>query len=65
MFSKLFGQKEVPAFNGNLEITPKPDGFRWIKVFDLELSNMEGLPTYTLRHQLTIGSEIGNDGVRS
>lgn len=60
MFSKLFGQKEVPAFNGNLEITPKPDGFRWIKVFDLELSNMEGLPTYTLRHQLTIGSEIGN-----
>jgi hypothetical protein len=33
---------------------------RYLKIFEIELSNMEGAPVYDLKHQLTIGSEIGN-----
>jgi hypothetical protein len=32
----------------------------FIKVFELELSNMEDCPVYELKHQLSFGSEIGN-----
>jgi len=34
--------------------------FNYVKVFGLELSNMEERPVYTLKHQLSIGSEIGD-----
>lgn len=37
-----------------------PEKGRWLKVYDLELANMEGNPAYALKHQLSFGSEIGN-----
>lgn len=59
VIGKLFGSKKVPTNGGNQD-----DAFlggpKVIKVFELELSNMEGPPAYSLTHQLTIGSEIGN-----
>lgn len=60
LFKKLFGRKDVPTKDGKDELTEKVDGTRWVKKFVLELSNMEGVPTYILTHQLSIGSEIGN-----
>lgn len=37
-----------------------PKEIKYSKVFELELSNMEGTPVYSLTHQLSVGSEIGN-----
>ncbi len=60
MFKKLFGGPKVPPNNGDTNPMLKVDTGRWVKVFELELSNMEDTPTYQLTHQLSIGSEIGN-----
>lgn len=59
MFGKLFGSKKVPQNEGSLEPS-RLNRLQIIKVFELELTNMEGSPAYSLSHQLTIGSEIGN-----
>lgn len=59
MLGKLFGSKKVPTNEGNPGLS-QPGESKIIKVFELELSNMEGSPSYSLTHQLTIGSEIGN-----
>ena len=60
MFKKLFGPKEVPTNDGKTASSGKVSDVRWVKKFVLELSNMEGSPSYGLTHQLTIGSEVGN-----
>ncbi len=60
MFKKLFGRKETPTIDGKSASSSKVDGVRWVKKFVLELTNMEGSPTYNLTHQLTVGSEVGN-----
>jgi hypothetical protein len=60
VFKKLFGGKKAPIIEGKSSISTKVDGVRWVKKFILELSNMEGSPTYNLSHQLTVGSEVGN-----
>ena len=36
------------------------DKLRIVKVFELELTNMEETPVYGITHQLTVGREIGN-----
>lgn len=59
MLGKLFKRKSVPNNDGNrdpLEV----EKLQYNKVFELELSNMEDSPVYSLKHQLSIGSEIGN-----
>ena len=62
MLSKLFKWKKKPQKVG--EITPIiPEPVRrptYVKKYELELSNMEGAPTYPLSNQLSVGSEIGN-----
>lgn len=60
MFKKLFGRKETPTNAGNKAVLAKVDGIRWVRGYVLQLSNMEGTPSYKLTHQLTIGSEVGN-----
>jgi pSer/pThr/pTyr-binding forkhead associated (FHA) protein len=60
VFKKLFGRKEVPTKDGKSASSSKVDGVRWVKKFVLQLTNMEGSPTYNLTHQLTVGSEMGN-----
>jgi pSer/pThr/pTyr-binding forkhead associated (FHA) protein len=60
VFKKLFGRKEVPTNEGKSTSSSKVDGVRWVKKFVLQLTNMEGSPTYNLTHQLTVGSEVGN-----
>lgn len=60
MFKKLFGRKSVPTNSGELSDDPVLPRHKWVKVFEIELSNMEGAPVYGLTHQLSIGSEIGN-----
>lgn len=60
MFKKLLSRWSTPKNDGIKEISPKLDRFRLEKVFQLQLSNMEGTPKYDLTHQLSIGSEIGN-----
>lgn len=60
MLGKLFKRKTVPNNDGGREsATPVPK-LHYTKVFELELSNMEGSPVYALTHQLSIGREIGN-----
>jgi hypothetical protein len=59
VFGKLFNFKKVPKNEGNLEASDAPV-MRVVKLFEIELTNMEGSPSYALTHQLTIGSEIGN-----
>ena len=60
VFKKLFGRKEAPTNEGKTASSGKVSDVRWVKKFVLELSNMEGAPSYGLTHQLTIGSEVGN-----
>lgn len=58
MLGKLFKGKSVPSNGGN---TPDNlEKLQYVKIFELELSNMEDSPVYPLSHQLSIGSEIGN-----
>ncbi len=59
MFGKLFSFKKVPTNNGN-NLDENDLDHDNVKVFEIELTNMEGSPSYVLTHQLTIGSEIGN-----
>jgi pSer/pThr/pTyr-binding forkhead associated (FHA) protein len=59
VLGKWFKKKSVPANDGNLDPLGL-DKIHFGKVFDVELSNMEDTPVYSLTHQLTIGSEIGN-----
>lgn len=59
MFGKWLKRDSVPSNAGNLK-SQDIEKLQYVKVFDLELSNMEDAPTYTLKHQLSIGSEIGN-----
>lgn len=59
MLSKWFKRKSVPNNDGNSGSTPL-DKHQYIKVYELVLSNMEDSPVYELKHQLSIGSEIGN-----
>ena len=58
MFRNLFKRKAAPTNEGTKAQNLPRTSF--IKNFYLELSNMEGMPSYFLKHQLTIGSEIGN-----
>ncbi len=58
MLSKWFKRKSVPSNDG--DSPSKLEKHQYIKVFELELSNMEDSPVYELRNQLSIGSEIGN-----
>jgi hypothetical protein len=60
VLKKIFGRQAVPTDKGNSASSPKFDKVQWVKTFELELSNMEGAPRYKLKHQLTIGSEVGN-----
>ncbi|MFL5786243.1 MAG: FHA domain-containing protein [Bacteriovoracaceae bacterium] len=58
MFKKLLAMMKSPKKQGeNLRET---GGQRWVKTYEVILSNMEGSPSYPLTHQLAIGSEIGN-----
>lgn len=59
MLSKWFKRKSVPSNDGNGR-SGDISKHQFIKVYELELSNMEDAPVYELRHQLSIGSEIGN-----
>lgn len=59
MLGKLFKRKSVPKNDGN-PASGIIEKQQYVKVFELELSNMEDTPVYALKHQLTIGSEIGN-----
>lgn len=54
------GLEKAPTIEGKSALSSKVKESRWVKKFVLELSNMEGGPSYTLSHQLTIGSEVGN-----
>lgn len=58
MIKNLFGQKKVPTPSGT--VVPKVDHSRWVKTFEVKLTNMQDAPTYQLTHQLSVGSEIGN-----
>lgn len=59
MLSKWFKRKSVPNNDGNS--SPSELGkLHFVKIFDLELSNMEDTPVYPLTNQLSVGSEIGN-----
>lgn len=58
MFKKLLAKLRSPKKSG--ENGPVVGGQRWVKTYDVILSNMEGSPSYPLSHQLTIGKEIGN-----
>lgn len=64
MLGKLFKRKSVPENDGEKQETELPAGevkkFNYVKVFGLELSNMEETPVYTLKSQLSVGSEIGD-----
>lgn len=59
MFGNLFKRKSVPKNDGNSGPSDI-EKQQYIKVYELELSNMEDAPVYALKHQLSIGSEIGN-----
>ncbi len=59
MLSKWFKRKSVPKNDGDSGISGM-EKHKYVKVFELELSNMEDTPVYTLTHQLSVGSEIGN-----
>lgn len=58
MFKKLLAKLRSPKKQGGE--APEVGSQRWVKTYDVILSNMEGSPSYPLSHQLTIGSEIGN-----
>lgn len=60
VFKKLFGRKDVPTNEGKKGLSSEGLGVKWTKKFALELTNMEGSPSYQLSHQLTVGSEVGN-----
>lgn len=59
MLGKLFKRKSVPNNDGKREPVEVAK-LHFAKVFELELSNMEDTPVYALKHQLSVGSEIGN-----
>lgn len=59
MLGKWFKGKSAPTNSGKSE-PDLSDKFYYAKVFELELSNMEDSPVYSLTHQISIGSEIGN-----
>ncbi len=59
MLGKLFKRKSVPN-NDGIKDPLEVEKLQYSKVFELELSNMEDTPVYALKHQLSIGSEIGN-----
>jgi hypothetical protein len=60
VFKKLFGRKDAPKKDGTESLLGKVDGSRWVKTHTLELTNMEGTPTYDLTSQLSLGSEVGD-----
>lgn len=64
MLGKLFKRKSVPNNDGEKQKSELPGmevkKFNYVKVFGLELSNMEESPVYTLKNQLSVGSEIGD-----
>jgi pSer/pThr/pTyr-binding forkhead associated (FHA) protein len=59
VFSKLLKRKSVPSNDGKTDPSDM-DKLQFVKSFELELSNMEDAPVYSLTHQISIGSEIGN-----
>ena len=59
MLSKLFKRKSVPTKDGN-EGSSDLEKTDFVKVFEIELSNMEGAPLYLLQNQLIVGSEVGD-----
>lgn len=59
MFGKLFKRKTVPSNDGKSGPSDI-EKQQYVKVFELELSNMEDTPVYALKHQLSVGSEVGN-----
>jgi hypothetical protein len=59
VFGNLFKRKSMPKNDGNSGPSDI-EKQQYIKVYELELSNMEDTPVYALKHQLSVGSEIGN-----
>ena len=59
MLGKWFKGKSAPTNSGKSD-PDHSEKYHFIKVFELELTNMEDGPVYSLTHQLSIGSEIGN-----
>lgn len=58
-FKGLFKKAKAPTNKGKSEENGKFNS-QWETIFFLELTNLEGRPTYELKHQLSVGSEIGN-----
>jgi hypothetical protein len=59
VFNKWIKRKEVPKNGGKSKVN-ELEKLEYVKAFELQLSNMEDSPVYDLKHQLSIGSEIGN-----
>lgn len=59
MFGKWFKKKTLPTNVGKSEPSRTQKSHR-PKIYELELSNMEDSPVYSLSHQISIGSEMGN-----
>jgi hypothetical protein len=59
VFKNLINRKSKDSDVENSQIL-KNNEVKYSKTFEVELSNMEGSPLYSLTHQLTVGSEIGN-----
>lgn len=56
----FFQQMKLPTKNGKSNPNHEFKAPVWESVFLLEMVNLEGSPKYELKHQLSIGSEIGN-----
>jgi hypothetical protein len=59
VLSKLFKRKSSPTKGGS-EGQSDLDKMDYVKVFEIELSNMEGAPVYPLEGQVIVGSEVGD-----
>lgn len=60
MLGKLFKSKQAPQNNGEFITQDHIANLRISKIFELELTNMEGQPCYRLQKSLSFGSEIGD-----
>lgn len=60
MLGKLFKSNKTPQKDGDLITQAHIANLRLTKIFELELTNMEGQPCYRLTKSLSFGSEIGD-----
>ncbi len=56
----FFNKNKQPTNSGNSVPNQEFKAPVWKSVFYLDLANLEGSPRYELKHQLSVGSEIGN-----